>query len=165
MLRFPVRTWFCLSPSSFFVQCDMENNIKTHLILIYFIAQDFKFLVCSGVYLYSCHLVLIWYLQNGLSRKLRCILFCFPTQSCAERNQHGSRRYDNLQNWLDVTSHESLLWSGNNYYLLLTGNEYSLESLLVLLSDKYLIQLYRLSSFALNKIGIIFKITMKFTIY
>ena len=52
----------------------------------------------------SCNLVL-WYEPN---KKLWDILVCFSLPGHVKGNQHGSCEYDDLQNWLDVTLHETL---------------------------------------------------------
>ena len=36
-------------------------------------------------------------------------MFCFPILAGAKGNQYGGREYDDLQNWLDMTSHENPL--------------------------------------------------------
>ena len=38
--------------------------------------------------------------------------FCYVFQywTAEKENQHGSRKYDDLKNWLNMTSHETLYW-------------------------------------------------------
>ena len=45
----------------------------------------------------------------SLGRNLVLLLIYFPIPGHAKGNQHGGRKYDDLQNWLDMTSHKNPL--------------------------------------------------------
>ena len=54
----------------------------------------------------SCNMVL-WYAPSF--KKSSGTFCCFPIPHSVKGNQHGIREYDDLQNWLDMTSHENPL--------------------------------------------------------
>ena len=51
-------------------------------------------------------------LWHEINERFSDILLCFQYQTVRKGNQHGGREYDDLQNWLDMTSHELLLVRG-----------------------------------------------------
>ena len=56
--------------------------------------------------------LVLWY-ELRKSCKAFCCLFQY--QTVEKGNQHGDRGYDDLQNWLDMTSQEIPLYGGLGY--------------------------------------------------
>ena len=54
----------------------------------------------------GCNLAL-WY---ELNKKFCWILLYFPIQACGDRKPNGGHKYDDLQNWLHMTSNENPLF-------------------------------------------------------
>ena len=63
-------------------------------------------LVCVLIFLSLARNLALWY---ELNKKERDILLYFPIPGFTKGNQHGGREWDDLQNWLDMTSHENPL--------------------------------------------------------
>ena len=95
----------------FFVRRGLENlekNNRKHLNFWYTSWEELKFQpsVCVLILLsLSCNLVL-WY---ELNKMFWDILLCFPIPHRVKETQHDCRDYDDLLNWLNMTSHENLL--------------------------------------------------------
>ena len=54
----------------------------------------------------------MWY---ELNKKNGTFCHVFLYRFILRGNQHGGRKYDDLQNWLDMTSHENPLFVNHNY--------------------------------------------------
>ena len=89
-----------------FVWRSTEKNNKKCLNFLFTSQNDSKFLlsVCAN------DTLIIWYCSMDWTKSNRT--FCCILLYCAmlRGNQHGSFEYDDLQNWLDMTSHENPLF-------------------------------------------------------
>ena len=93
---------------SLFVWSGIEKNSKKMLKLLIYFTEQFE-ISTECVRWYSCHSVIILYCGMNLIKNNRTFCCVFLYRAMLRGNQHGGRKYDDLQNWFDVMPHENPL--------------------------------------------------------